>query len=1226
MLHIPGAKYCKIQWGEKKPVGKAWQNIPYEFEQLQAGLSNRRHGYGILFGHGDIVGFDIDNAEGRDRFVRLFGCLPKDYPSVSWTSGKRFDGTYSPETTADTCIQIAFRLSPEQAAQLPGRRVFKGNTLDIRWKGTQSVLPSHSPHPGTKQPYRYHNSPDFSTVAPHPQEVWVEILKELYQQQPHLDPAYQEQQRIEGERRRAERQADRLSTGNLSDDLGDILERDILPRLGTDDIYNWSGHSWKQQGRNRWEGSCPNHQSKSGTAFVVNPSNNTWFCNGCDVGGGAVQYRWFVRGSTGTPRGKDFVEVVKELASDAGVELPSWKRQQPYRDRTPGNRQLTKEQWEEQYLYPRQWAEISRYIKETYDRAAWKFWRSNGHLPVAPKKNQQPRFSTTAIVLWRSPEEILYSSPYICRVNPGYLIYVPGELLAKEKWMELGSPDIIFSGGQRRELYREIYLKWDKAVVSENSATGQGKTHDVGELTAEWLTGSDKARIFYNDKQHKNPTTANIEQNYDDQVSRNDGQKYDYDRQTPNGFPHVVRTKDGEEPDILGNCPETKTFLLLSQDKNVPVHGGKGSPICENCTHYKNGKTVVCPFIVGRRDVLQNKTEIRQHLDQATVGQTVKTSGENGEEIQVPVDVFFLEEAASNLTPAKLITAPKKEVAFAFQELKSIEPALAYVVEPIFDAIYKLLNIQEIPLHGWDFSEILKQMPDIKVVIGQRLFEYGLEQFNKVGQAWYDSTTNVWDLEPDAENPELITISDLGKRIRRLLYPRLGQLFNKGQTPEKKQQIVRDFVALDWISLALGAIVENTSHLQINSEGLKITFYSAQQRSKLGSYKLVVLQDSTATKSELALKTRIKKSEILQIRQQNPSYTNLTVKVITGLGMCGKQRRHDSEFSLQERLVAFVEYIQALHPVKPIGVIDRKAAIPAYAELTPENDDLPPIIFGYWGRDNRASNAFIESRVLVLIGTPLPNLGDAAAEYHAQTGEVTRPTDWSGGFGRYLKNWVLAEVYQGGGRLRAHLKPNQQHTLYIVGNEFVTKEGLAAQYPGAKIEFVDVYNLCPEAAPKGVQREHATIVELFNALKDGIDATTAQVGERTGVHRTTASRVVTGALEKLGIQGGFNAARRVCSLFIESFKTKRTPPKLDEETQALVDYFLPTVYEGLIAEQQSEAQAAEEVLSVLAAYGAEKFKLALESVAPEVTGKLFSAWLTFLSPLLDLGECPAPAT
>jgi hypothetical protein len=103
---------------------------------------------------------------------------------------------------------------------------------------------------------------------------------------------------------------------------------------------------------------------------------------------------------------------------DAYIALAS-DEMRAYLSNPPAERepQLTKDQWEEKHLVPRQLADLSRYIQENYDRAAWKFWRSKGHLPAAPKKNPKPQYSCTAIVLWRSPEEVLYSSPYIVRAR-----------------------------------------------------------------------------------------------------------------------------------------------------------------------------------------------------------------------------------------------------------------------------------------------------------------------------------------------------------------------------------------------------------------------------------------------------------------------------------------------------------------------------------------------------------------------------------------------------------------------------------------------------------------------------------------------------------------------------------------------------------------------------------------------------------------------------------------
>jgi DNA primase len=102
--------------------------------------------------------------------------------------------------------------------------------------------------------------------------------------------------------------------------LSDILELS-LNRLNPEDVFNWAGHNWKVQGRYEWAGYCPRHDSKSGTAFKINTNTLEWYCFGCDVGGHAAQYRHFANGGNGTPKGKDFAEIVKGLAVEAGVSL-----------------------------------------------------------------------------------------------------------------------------------------------------------------------------------------------------------------------------------------------------------------------------------------------------------------------------------------------------------------------------------------------------------------------------------------------------------------------------------------------------------------------------------------------------------------------------------------------------------------------------------------------------------------------------------------------------------------------------------------------------------------------------------------------------------------------------------------------------------------------------------------------------------------------------------------
>ncbi|MGE5655065.1 MAG: plasmid replication protein, CyRepA1 family [Actinomycetota bacterium] len=317
---IPGASYCKIRWGEKLPIGKGWQKNPYHYEQIKGALDRRQCGYGIILGFGNLVAIDIDNVEGRDRFLHHFGYLPDEAETVSWTSGKTFEGEWQPETDENTCIQTLWRLTDEQATLIQGRKVFKGNSLDIRFTGAQSVLPSHSPHPSTGKPYRWHNPPSKCEVAPMPDEVWNSLIAELYESQPSADP------KVKTERLQ-QKQARRDGFIGSGNPLVELLDREIRPRLSLDQIFNWPGHHFKEW-RGKLVGYCPQHGGKSGTAFQVNDEGE-WYCHGCMAGGGPVQYRWFVRGGNGTPTGKDFVEVVAELAHEAGVSMPEFSRPEP---------------------------------------------------------------------------------------------------------------------------------------------------------------------------------------------------------------------------------------------------------------------------------------------------------------------------------------------------------------------------------------------------------------------------------------------------------------------------------------------------------------------------------------------------------------------------------------------------------------------------------------------------------------------------------------------------------------------------------------------------------------------------------------------------------------------------------------------------------------------------------------------------------------------------------
>jgi len=98
---------------------------------------------------------------------------------------------------------------------------------------------------------------------------------------------------------------------------------DAINSLSAEQIYNHPAHNFKLNG-DRLRGGCPLHQSKSGSSFVVTISSKLFWCAGCGFGGSPADYRASLKaGRWVKARGKDFVDVVRELAAEANVPFPA---------------------------------------------------------------------------------------------------------------------------------------------------------------------------------------------------------------------------------------------------------------------------------------------------------------------------------------------------------------------------------------------------------------------------------------------------------------------------------------------------------------------------------------------------------------------------------------------------------------------------------------------------------------------------------------------------------------------------------------------------------------------------------------------------------------------------------------------------------------------------------------------------------------------------------------
>jgi|GEM_PF-3502683 len=122
--------------------------------------------------------------------------------------------------------------------------------------------------------------------------------------------------------------------------LTDLLNNDILPRLSAPQAFNWLGHHLQEYPGGKLKGNCPWHESKSGTAFYCEQKNGVWLwrCPACEIGGGVVEYRHRLAGGNGSPRGREFVELVQQLAWEVGVSIPSSLERKSGNSSQPSNK------------------------------------------------------------------------------------------------------------------------------------------------------------------------------------------------------------------------------------------------------------------------------------------------------------------------------------------------------------------------------------------------------------------------------------------------------------------------------------------------------------------------------------------------------------------------------------------------------------------------------------------------------------------------------------------------------------------------------------------------------------------------------------------------------------------------------------------------------------------------------------------------------------------------
>ena len=109
------------------------------------------------------------------------------------------------------------------------------------------------------------------------------------------------------------------------------------------------------------------------------------------------------------------------------------------------------------------------------------------------------------------------------------LIYDPLEgLPSEEEYLELGTPRIIFKRDNRFKLLNDLEQSgWSKYIL-DKSFMGTGKSHETGTYE-----NTDKGgKVYYIDKNHRNPSVSTGQDNFVDNPVRHNGLTDDPDKNT----------------------------------------------------------------------------------------------------------------------------------------------------------------------------------------------------------------------------------------------------------------------------------------------------------------------------------------------------------------------------------------------------------------------------------------------------------------------------------------------------------------------------------------------------------------------------------------------------------------------------------------------------------------------------------------------------------------------
>lgn len=568
-------------------------------------------------------------------------------------------------------------------------------------------------------------------------------------------------------------------------------------------------------------------------------------------------------------------------------------------------------------------------------------------------------------------------------------------------------------------------------------------------------------KYIYITGQHRNPTTAEVEDSFIDFPSRNKQLYVDPDHTTPNGNPYL-KTSQPQGADwqtIAGNCHQADLQNALTK-KGYDLNG-QDNRICAVCPQLN-----ACHFAIGSgygykhaRRAAMAKSRIRAHPQ----------SLPHPEPLQLDDPGSYINYSESLLTwddekvkTQKQAEATEKDFHAVLTKLAVERPELLPSIAPIIAKLKSLYERTDRAYYGQSHAQIVDGIGEIDRAV-----------LDAIDAAL---TPDFEDLIQECDGIDTIGMAAKDRRAVKAADRLMAQ-----QSKRENSQRVTD-LPTNWLVSMLEVIIDGQGYLRFDGTKLIVTQPDKYHQQIVKAARLSVFLDATGNREDLARSLGIAPDEVMVIRKPQPTYPNLQISQVVGLGT----PRKDRSSGLLKRISALKQALTDLH--LNLGTIDWNREDGA----------------GLWFADSRGTNRYKDCDALILIGSPCPNLGAMAAEFSILYGYQVDPTSDDLEYRAFISRKIEAEIVQAIARLRAHLNPDQQKTIYLVADrDDLPLDKILGHYPDCGFDQIQAIDIAVESATPKQRLRHKVATYL---IKYGI-ATQAELAKAVECSQSRISQL-----------------------------------------------------------------------------------------------------------------------